>query len=50
MELLDIGFASIFRMYLRIRMHGEATDGNEPFILLYNPALEPKGPVSLYHC
>lgn len=28
-------------------MHGEAADGNEPFILLYNPALEPKGPVSL---
>jgi hypothetical protein len=27
-------------------MHGEAVDGNEPFIMLYNPALHPpKAPV-----
>jgi len=24
------------------RMHGDALDGNEPFILLYNPRIEPK--------
>eukprot|EP01114_Cavostelium_apophysatum_P005081 TRINITY_DN1568_c0_g1_i1.p1 TRINITY_DN1568_c0_g1~~TRINITY_DN1568_c0_g1_i1.p1 ORF type:complete len:876 (-),score=228.98 TRINITY_DN1568_c0_g1_i1:1299-3926(-) len=24
------------------RMHGESADGNEPFIMLYNPRLEPK--------
>jgi len=29
------------------RMHGEAIDGNEPFILLYNPTIEPKREIKI---
>lgn len=29
------------------KMHGESTNGNEPFILLYNPSLSPKSEIPL---
>lgn len=28
-------------------MHGTAADGNEPFILLYNPRLSPKSEIKI---
>lgn len=48
LKLEDISILKfIFYNNKLYRMHGETIDGNEPFILLYNPKLNPKNEIKI---